>query len=95
MNVYYKPEYVSCLSISKMAEKTLKIMLARLKLTLCETDETAGIGRDCVGQILHNNLNIGKVCSKMVPKILTIEKKSSLLKLYECHSKCRIKNDNI
>lgn len=34
--------------------------------------ETVGIGKECISQILHNNLNMKKMCAKIIPKILTL-----------------------
>ncbi|KAJ8938127.1 hypothetical protein NQ318_004697 [Aromia moschata] len=38
--------------------------------------EITRLGKECVRQILHESFNMRKVCAKMVPKLLTPEKRN-------------------
>ena len=47
------------------------------RLSIRAIAETVNIDKECVRQILHDNLNMQKVCAKMVPKILTFEQQAT------------------
>lgn len=67
-------------STSKTDENVEKIRIlirSDRRLTIRAIAETVGIDKESVRQILHENLNMQKVCAKVVPKILTIEQKEN------------------
>ncbi|KAJ8956266.1 hypothetical protein NQ318_015002 [Aromia moschata] len=43
--------------------------------------EITGIDKECVRQILHESLNMRRICAKMVPKLLTPEQKESRMNI--------------
>jgi len=67
-----------CPSISKTdanIEKICEIVRQNLCLSIRAVAELINIDKETVRQILHNNFNMKKVCSKMVPRLLTPEQK--------------------
>lgn len=54
-------------------EKIGKVIRQDHRLSIRAVAETEGIDKESVRQILHENFNMRKVRSKMVPKILTPE----------------------
>lgn len=56
-------------------EKIGKLVREDRRLTIRAMSELTGIDKESVRQILHDSFNMNKVCSKMVPKCLTIEQK--------------------
>ena len=47
------------------------------RLTIRAVAEITGIDKESVRQILHENLNMSKVCSKLVQRNLTLEQKDA------------------
>jgi hypothetical protein len=43
----------------------------------CTSKTDANIDKESIRQILHENFNVKKMCSKMVPRILTPERKET------------------
>ena len=41
-----------------------------------EIAETMGISKECVGYILHEELDMKKLCARWVPHLLTADQKS-------------------
>lgn len=64
-------------STDENIEKIGKLVRSDRRLSIRAIAETVGIDKECVRQILHENLNMRKVCAKMVPKNLTEEQKQT------------------
>ncbi|GFX37903.1 protein GVQW3 [Trichonephila clavipes] len=58
-------------------EKVASLIRSDRRLSIRAIAETVNIDKECVRQILHDNLNMQKVCAKMVPKILTFEQQAT------------------
>lgn len=58
-------------------EKVANLIRSDRRLSIRAVAESVGIDKECVRQILRDNLNMRKVCAKMVPKILTIEQQAA------------------
>ena len=56
-------------------EKISEIVRQNRRLSIRSVAELINIDKENVRQILHNNFNMKKVCSKMVPRLLTPEQK--------------------
>ena len=56
-------------------EKVGEIVRQNRRLSIRAVAELINIDKETVRQILHNNFNMKKVCSKMVPRLLTPEQK--------------------
>ena len=54
-------------------EKVGNLIRSDRRLSIGMIVESIGINEESVQQISHNNLNMQKVCAKMVPKILTLD----------------------
>jgi hypothetical protein len=48
-----------------------------------EIAEIIGISKECVGYILHEELDMKKLCSRWVPRLLTADKKRTRMKISE------------
>jgi transposase len=48
-----------------------------------EIAETIGISKECVGYILHEELDMKKLCARLVPRLLTANQKHALMKISE------------
>jgi len=57
-----------------------------------ETAETRGISKECVGYILHEELDMKKLCAKRVPRLLTADQKRTHMKISEQCLECFNKN---
>ncbi|EFN86370.1 hypothetical protein EAI_04267, partial [Harpegnathos saltator] len=55
--------------------KVHKIVLADRKLKLREIADTLRISAGCVFTILHEHLSMRKLCSKWIPRLLTVNEK--------------------
>ncbi|GFU27232.1 protein GVQW3 [Trichonephila clavipes] len=58
-------------------EKVASLIRPDRRLSIRAIAETVNIDKECVRKILHDNLNMQKVCAKMVPKILTFEQQAT------------------
>ncbi|GFV45528.1 protein GVQW3 [Trichonephila clavipes] len=58
-------------------EKVASLIRSDRRLSIRAIAETVNIDKECVRQILHDNLNMQKVCAKMVPKILPFEQQAT------------------
>ncbi|GFU01731.1 putative mariner transposase [Trichonephila clavipes] len=58
-------------------KKVASLIRSDRRLSIRAIAETVNIDKECVRQILHDNLNMQKVCAKMVPKILTFEQQAT------------------
>jgi len=56
-------------------EKIGEIVRQNRRLSIRAIAELINIDKETVRQILHNNFNMKKVCSKMVPRLLTPDQK--------------------
>ena len=56
-------------------EKVGEIVQQNRRLSIRAVAELINLDKETVWQSLHNNFNMKKVCSKMVPKLLTPEQK--------------------
>jgi len=56
-------------------EKVGEIVRQNRRLSIGAVAELINIHKETIRQILHNNFNIKKVCSKMVPRLFTPEQK--------------------
>jgi histone-lysine N-methyltransferase SETMAR len=57
-----------------------------------EIAETIGISKECVGYILHEQLDMIKLCTRWVPHLLTADKKCTRMKISEQCLECFNKN---
>jgi len=48
------------------------------RIKVCETAETIGISKECVGYILHKELDMKKICARWVLLLLTADQKTHL-----------------
>jgi hypothetical protein len=48
-----------------------------------EIAETMGISKEHVGYILHEELNMKKLCTRLVPHLLTADQKRTPMKISE------------
>ncbi|GFU20161.1 protein GVQW3 [Trichonephila clavipes] len=58
-------------------EKVASLIRSDRRLSIRAIAKTVNIDKECVRKILHDNLNMQKVCAKMVPKILTFEQQAT------------------
>ena len=54
-------------------KKVSEIFIQNRRLSIWAVAELIKIDKETVQQILHNNFKLKKVCSKMVPRLLTPE----------------------
>ena len=59
-------------------KKLHKRVWANCKLKLCEIVEELKISEDSVFTILHKHLSMRKLCSKWVPRLLTVDQKQCI-----------------
>ncbi|GFV97154.1 protein GVQW3 [Trichonephila clavipes] len=62
-------------------EKVASLIQSDRRLSIRAIAETVNIDKECLRQILLDNLNMQKVCAKMVPKILTFEQQATRKKV--------------
>ena len=70
-----RPSRPSTLKTVAIIEKVGEIVRQNRRLSIREVAELISIDKETVRQLLHNNFNMKKVCSKMVPRLLTPEQK--------------------
>jgi histone-lysine N-methyltransferase SETMAR len=58
-----------------------------------EIAETIGISKECVGYILHEELDMKKLCTRWVPRLLTADQKCTRLEISEQCLECFNKNN--
>ena len=61
--------------VPKNMKKVYKMVLVDRELKLCEIADTLKISEGSVFAILHGHLNMRKLCSKWVPRLLTVDQK--------------------
>ena len=52
-------------------------------MKVCEITETIGMSKECVGYILHEELDMKKLCARWVPHVLTVDQKCTRMKISE------------
>jgi hypothetical protein len=53
------------------------------RMKVREIAETGGISKECVGYILHEKLDMKKLCVRWVPRFLTADQKRTCMKISE------------
>ncbi|GFU42261.1 putative mariner transposase [Trichonephila clavipes] len=71
------PDRPSTSKTDENVEKVASLIRSDRRLSIRAIAETVNIDKECVRQILHDNLNMQKVRAKMVPKILTFEQQAT------------------
>ncbi|KAJ8963374.1 hypothetical protein NQ318_018851 [Aromia moschata] len=66
---------------TKTLKKTGKLIREDRRLSIRGLAEITGIDKECVRQILHESFNMRKVCTKMMPKVLTPEQIESRMNI--------------
>jgi predicted DNA-binding protein YlxM (UPF0122 family) len=61
--------------------KVGEIVRQKRRLSIRAVAELINIDKETVRQMLHNNFDMKKVCSKMVPRLLTLEQKEIRMKI--------------
>ena len=74
--------------VQENIKKVHKIVLADRKLKLWEIVETLKISEGIVFTILHGHLSVRKLCSKWVPRLLTVVQKQQRVDDSECCWSC-------
>jgi histone-lysine N-methyltransferase SETMAR len=59
------------------------MVLDNWRMKVCEIAETMGISKECVGYILHEELDMKKLCARWVPRLLTADQICICLKISE------------
>ncbi|GFT47338.1 mariner Mos1 transposase [Trichonephila clavipes] len=72
-----RPGRPSTSKTEENVEKVASLIRSDRRLSIRAIAETVNIDKECVRQILHDNLNMQKVFAKMVPKILTFEQQAT------------------
>ena len=68
---------------SEIIEQLHDMVLDDRWMKVCEIAETTGISKEHVGYILHDELDIKKLCTKWVPRLLTADHKRTSMKISE------------
>jgi DNA-binding Xre family transcriptional regulator len=53
------------------------------RMKVHEIAETIGISKECVGYILHEELDMKKLCARLVPRLLIADQKLTRMKISE------------
>ncbi|GFS88083.1 protein GVQW3 [Trichonephila clavipes] len=72
-----RPGRLSTSKTDENVERFASLIRSDRLLSIRAIAETVKIDKECVRQVLHDNLNMQKVCAKMVPKILTFEQQAT------------------
>ena len=80
--------------VPENTKKLHKLVLANHKLKLCGIAEEVKISEGSVFTILHEHLSMRKLCSKWLPRLLTVNKRQQCidntercLQLFQCNKK--------
>jgi len=57
------------------------MVLDNRRMKVREIAETTGISKERVGYILHEELDMKKLCARWVPRLLTADKKRTRIKI--------------
>jgi transposase len=68
---------------SEFVEQVHDMVLDDQRKKVCEIAETIGISKECVGYILHEELDMKKLHARWVPCLLTADQKCSCMKISE------------
>jgi len=68
---------------SEIIEQVHLMVLADWRMKVREIAETIGISKECVGYILHEELDMKKLCARWVPRVLTADQKPTCMKISE------------
>jgi len=60
----------------EIIEQVHDMLLDDRRMKVREIAETIGISKECVGYILHEELDMKKLCARWVPHLLTADQKS-------------------
>jgi histone-lysine N-methyltransferase SETMAR len=60
-----------------------KMVLDDGQMKVCEIAETIGISKECIGYMLHEELDMKKLCARWVPCLLTDDQKHTHMKISE------------
>jgi DNA-binding Xre family transcriptional regulator len=66
-----------------MTEQVHDTLLDDRRMKVCEIAETIGISKELVGYILHEELDMKKLCARWVPRLFTADQKHTLMKISE------------
>jgi len=67
----------------EIIEQVHDILLGDRQMKVCEIAETTGISKERVRYILHEELDMKKLCARWVPQLLTADQKSKRMKISE------------
>jgi histone-lysine N-methyltransferase SETMAR len=77
---------------SEIIEQVHDMVLDDQWMKVREIDETIGISKEHVGYILHEALDMKKLCTRWVPHLLTADQKHTRVKISEQCLECFNKN---
>jgi transposase len=72
-----------CATTPEIIEQVHDMVLDDQQMKVCEIVETIGISKECVGYILHEKLDMKKLCIRWVPCLLTAYQKRTRMKISE------------
>jgi histone-lysine N-methyltransferase SETMAR len=64
------------------------------RVKMCEIAENIGISKERTGYILHEELDMKKLCARWVPRLLTADQKRTRIKISEQCLECFTRNKN-
>jgi histone-lysine N-methyltransferase SETMAR len=67
----------------EIIEQVHDIVLDDWRMKVCEIAETIGISKEHVGYILHEELDMKKLCARCLPCLLTVDQKCTRMKISE------------
>jgi len=67
----------------EIIEQVHDMLLDDRRMKMREIAETIGISKECVGYILHKELNMKKLCARWVLRLLTADQKHTRMKISE------------
>jgi len=67
----------------EIIEQVHDMLLDDWRMNVSEITETIGISKKRVGYILHEELNMKKLCARWVPRLLTADQKRTRMKISE------------
>jgi hypothetical protein len=76
----------------EIIEQVHDMVLGDRWMKVREIAETIGISKQCVGYILHEQLDMKKLCARWVPHLLTADQKRTCMKISEQCLECFNKN---
>jgi hypothetical protein len=67
----------------EITEQLHDMVLDDRRMKMRETAETVGISKECVGYIMHEELDMKKLCTRWMPRLLTADQKHTRMKISE------------